>query len=132
VIAPRVCAGLLAGGFIAIVAASALAHHSAAMFEEKKTITVEGVVKEFQYTNPHSWLLVDVKDKNGKVTTWGFEAEGPSTLQRAGIRPSEFPIGTKLTITGRPMKDGRPAAIWESAVRADGKKFNPREGFAVR
>ena len=50
------------------------------MFDEKKTITVEGVVKEFQFTNPHSWLLVDVTDKNGKVTTWGFEAEGPSTL----------------------------------------------------
>ena len=119
-------------GVLASGSARGLAHHSAAMFDEKKTITVEGEVKEFQLTNPHSWLLVDVKDKNGKVTTWGFEAEGPSTLQRAGIRPSEFPVGTKLTITGRPMKDGRPAAIWEYAVRADGKKYNPREGFAVR
>ena len=119
-------------GVLASGSARGLAHHSAAMFDEKKTITVEGEVKEFQFTNPHSWLLVDVKDKNGKVTTWGFEAEGPSTLQRAGIRPSEFPVGTKLTITGRPMKDGRPAAIWEYAVRADGKKYNPREGFAVR
>jgi hypothetical protein len=119
---------------VALVAAgsAAMAHHSATMFEEKKTITVEGVVKEFQYTNPHSWLLVDVTDKDGKVTTWGFEAEGPSTLQRAGIRPSEFRVGTRLTITGRPMKDGRPAAIWETAVRADGKKFDPREGFRVR
>ena len=124
--------GLLIGAALTIVSVPALAHHSAAMFEEKKTITVEGVVKEFQFTNPHSWLLVDVTDKSGKVTTWGFEAEGPSTLQRAGIRPSEFPVGTKLTITGRPMKDGRPAAIWESAVRADGKKYNPREGFAVK
>ncbi len=128
----RGCVGLLLGTSLAIVSAPALAHHSAAMFEEKRTITVEGVVKEFQFTNPHSWLLVDVTDKSGKVTTWGFEAEGPSTLQRAGIRPSEFPVGTKLTITGRPMKDGRPAAIWESAVRADGKKYNPREGFAVK
>ena len=58
------------------------AHHSATMFEQTKTITVEGVVKEFQYSNPHSWLLVDVKDKTGKVTTWGFEAEGPSTMLR--------------------------------------------------
>ena len=128
----RGCVGLVLGASLAIVSAPALAHHSAAMFEEKKTITVEGVVREFQFTNPHSWLLVDVTDKSGKVTTWGFEAEGPSTLQRAGIRPSEFPVGTKLTITGRPMKDGRPAAIWESAVRADGKKYNPREGFAVK
>ncbi len=131
-ITPRGCVGLLMGSMLTVVSMPALAHHSAAMFEEKKTITVEGVVREFQFTNPHSWLLVDVTDKSGKVTTWGFEAEGPSTLQRAGIRPSEFPVGTKLTITGRPMKDGRPAAIWESAVRADGKKYNPREGFAVK
>lgn len=123
---------MLAGVGLIVAAAPAMAHHSAAMFEEKKTITVEGVVKEFQFTNPHSWLLVDVTDKDGKVTTWGFEAEGPSTLQRAGIRPSEFPAGTRLTITGRPMKDGRPAAIWESAIRADGKKYDPREGFRVK
>jgi len=112
--------------------APAAAHHSAAMFDEKKTVTVEGEVKEFQLTNPHSWLLVDVKDKSGKVTTWGFEAEGPSTLARAGIKPSDLRPGTKLKITGNPMKDGRPAAIWVSAVRADGKAFNPRAGFAVR
>ena len=130
--ASRAWTGVLAVGLLVLMSAPVWAHHSAAMFEEKKTITVEGVVKEFQYTNPHSWLLVDVKDKSGKVTTWGFEAEGPSTLQRAGIRPSELPVGTKLTITGRPMKDGRPAAIWEYAVRADGKKLNPREGFAVK
>ena len=113
-------------------ASTAWAHHSATMFEQTKTITVEGVVKEFQWTNPHSWLLVDVTDSSGKVTTWGFEAEGPSTLQRAGIRPSEFKAGTRVTMTGRPMKDGRPAAIWVLAVRADGKKFDPREGFQVK
>src|SRR5918993_1906260 len=123
--ARTVCVGLLAAAVVMLTTTAAAGHHSAAMFEEKKTVTVEGVVKEFQYTNPHSWLLVDVKDKSGKITTWGFEAEGPSTLQRAGIRPSELPVGTKLTITGRPMKDGRPAAIWEFAVRGDGKKLNP-------
>ena len=119
-------------GVLAVIPARALAHHSAAMFDEKKTITVEGEVKEFQFTNPLSWLLVDVKDKDGKVTTWGFEAEGPSTLARAGIRPSDFKAGTRLKITGNPMKDGRPAAIWVSAVRADGKAFNPRAGFVVK
>ena len=69
--------GVTALAAAAIVAGSAalLAHHSATMFEEKRTITVEGVVKEFQYTNPHSWLLIDVKEKDGKTTTWGFEAE---------------------------------------------------------
>ena len=109
-----------------------LAHHSGAMFEKEKTITVEGVVKRFEYTNPHSWLQVDVKNQDGSVTTWGFEAEGPSTLQRAGIRPSDFMPGTKLKITGHPMKDGSPAAAWVEAIRADGKRFDPREGFKVK
>ena len=101
------------------------AHHSAVMFDDVKEVTVEGVVKEFQYTNPHSWLLVDVTDKDGKVTTWGFEAEGPTTLMRNKVRPSDLKAGTKLTITGHPMKDGRPAALWIKAVRADGVVLNP-------
>jgi hypothetical protein len=101
------------------------AHHSAVMFEEQKEVTLEGVVKEFQYTNPHSWLLVDVTNKDGSVTTWGFEAEGPNTLLRNGVRPKDFSFGTKLTITGHPMKDGRPAALWLKAVRADGAEFYP-------
>jgi hypothetical protein len=121
--------GLVALGAIGT---SLHAHYSAAMFDEKKTITVEGVVKEFQLTNPHSWLLVNVADKSGKIVTWGFEAEGPSTLLRAGIRPSDFKPGTKLKISGHPMKDGRTAAIWVDAERADGRKFDPRAGFAVK
>ena len=65
------------------------AHHSAVMFDDQKEVTVEGTVKEFQYTNPHSWLLVDVTNKDGSVTTWGFEAEGPSdaAAQRRSSRP---------------------------------------------
>ena len=123
---------LLSVGVGTLMAVPGLAHHSGAMFEKEKTITVEGVVKEFQYSNPHSWLLVDVKGKDGKVTTWGFEAEGPSTLHRAGIRPSDLSPGTRLKITGRPMKDGSPAAAWVDAVRADGKRFEPGKGFQVK
>ena len=110
-----------------------MAHHSGAMFEDKKEVTLTGVVKEFQFTNPHSWLLVDVKGPNGKVTTWGFEAEGPSSMIRAGIRLKDFAPGTPVTITGRPMKDGRPAALWVKATRtSDNKVFVPARGFAVR
>ena len=129
----EVVAGMvITAGILLLGAPRLAAHHSAAMFDDKKTVTVEGVVKEFQLTNPHSWLLVDVTDKSGKVVTWGFEAEGPSTLRRAGIKPSDLRPGTKLSITGNPMKDGRPAAIWVNAVRADGLKFDPRAGFATK
>lgn len=110
-----------------------MAHHSAVMFEPEKEITLEGVVKEFQYTNPHSWLLVDVTNEDGTVTTWGFEAEGPSTLMRSGIRKSDFSPGTEIIITGRPLRDGRPAAAWVRAVRKkDGKEFDPRSGFRIK
>ena len=118
----------LAAVLLAVIftATVAFAHHSATMFEDSKTITVEGVVKEFQYTNPHSWLLVDVTVTDGKVVTWGFEAEGPTTLMMMQVRRSDFAPGTKLTISGHPMKDGRPAASWVKAIRADGKEFFPR------
>ena len=111
---------------------TAVAHHSATMFEPVKTVTLTGVVKEFQYTNPHSWLIIDVTGTNGTVTAWGFEAEGPSSLLRAGIRKSDFVPGTKLTITGHPMRDGRSAATWIKATRADGKVFDPHLGEVVK
>ena len=114
-------------------AVPALAHHSGTMFDDKKEVTLTGVVKEFQYSNPHSWLLVDVKGEDGKVTTWGFEAEGPSSLTRAGIRLKDFMPGTVITITGHPMKDGRPAATWMKATReSDKKEFVPGAGFVIR
>jgi Family of unknown function (DUF6152) len=119
-------------GATVLVAAPSFAHHSAVMFDEQKEVTLTGTVKEFQYTNPHSWLLVDVKNDDGSVTTWGFEAEGPSTLMRAGIRKSDFSPGTEITITGHPMRDGRPAATWMKAKRGDGKEFNPAAGFAIK
>ena len=125
----RMILGLCAA---ALMAAPALAHHSGTMFDDTKTVTLEGVVKEFQYTNPHSWLLVDVTGADGKVTTWGFEAEGPTTLMMMKVRKGDLTPGTTLTITGHPMRDGRPAAAWIKAVRGDGKEFDPRAGFRVQ
>jgi hypothetical protein len=115
-----------------LTSGSLYAHHSTAMFDDKQQVTLTGTIKEFQFTNPHSWLLIDVTAEDGTVTTWGFEAEGPTTLMRSGIRKSSLPVGTKITITGNPMKDGRPAAAWIDATLEDGTKLNPRAGFAAR
>lgn len=104
----------------------ALAHHSAAMFDHDKKVTLQGTVKEFQYTNPHSWLQVLVTGADGKTTEWGFEAEGPSTLLRAGIKAKSFVPGDKVTIVANPMKDGRPAGALITATKADGTVFSPR------
>jgi hypothetical protein len=113
---------------ILLTAAAAAAHHSGAMFEDKKTVTLEGVVKEFQYTNPHSWLVVNVPDASGKVTEWSFEAEGPSTLLRAGIKKSSLQPGEKVTVKGHPLKDGRPGAGLINVTKADGTVLSPRPG----
>jgi hypothetical protein len=102
------------------------AHHGGSMFEPQKEIMVTGVVKEFQYTNPHAWLLVDVMNKDGSVTTWGFESEGPGVLMRNGIHKGDFTPGTKVTVTGHPMKNGQTAASWIKTVRGDGVVFDPR------
>ena len=127
---PRSLVAALA--FVALTA-PASAHHSGAMFDDKKEVTLTGVVKEFQYTNPHSWLIVDVKSNDGSVTTWGFEAEGPTTLLRAGIRKSDLLPGMEVRITGHPMRDGRPAATFVKAIRlSDNKEFVPAAGFAVK
>lgn len=116
----------VAAGVVAGWGAAADAHHSGAMFDPEKTITLEGVVKEFQYTNPHSWLWITVTNADSTTTDWGFEAEGPSTLFRNGIKKSDLAPGDKVTVTGRPMRDGRPAAAWLRAVKEDGRVLVPR------
>ncbi len=94
---------------LSVVCASALAqvafaHHSAAMFDHSRTVTYTGTVKQFQYTNPHSWLQVMVVGSDGASVEWGFEAEGPSTLKQAGIDAKTFQPGEKLTIVANPMR----------------------------
>jgi hypothetical protein len=116
----------IALGLSGAVALPALAHHSGAMFDHEKKITLSGTVKEFQYTNPHSWLQVMVTGADGKTTEWGFEAEGPSTLLRAGIKAKSFVPGEKVTVVGNPMKDGRPAGSLISVTKPDGSVFSPR------
>jgi hypothetical protein len=117
---------VLVAAAMAVLATPAFAHHSGAMFDPTKTITLEGTVKEFQYTNPHSWLEVMVTGPDGKSVEWGFEAEGPSTLLRAGIKAKSFVPGEKITVVGHPMRDGRPAGSLMSVTKADGTVLSPR------
>ena len=106
----------------------ATAHHSAAMFDHAKTVTLHGTVKNFQFTNPHSWLMVIITGADGKPVEWGFEAEGPSTLLHAGILPKSFRPGDKVTISANPMRDGRPAGALLSVTMADGSVYSTRPG----
>jgi Family of unknown function (DUF6152) len=118
---PKLCVA-----FVLKAPVSALAHHAAAMFETEKTVTVTGTVEEFAYLNPHARLYVVVSDDNGEETLWGFEAEGPSALMRAGIKNNALQPGDLVTVTARPLGDGRPAGALVSVTKADGAVLRPR------
>ena len=105
---------------LALGAAPALAHHSFAMFDRSKEISISGTVKDFQYTNPHSWVIVTVAGADGQATDWGFESEGPSTLLQNGVKRSSIQPGEKVTATAYPMRDGRPAGSLISITKSDG------------
>jgi Family of unknown function (DUF6152) len=107
-------------GVAFIVAPVAFAHHSFAMFDQTKTVTIEGTVKELQLVNPHSWLQILVTDSSGKVTEWSFEAGGPQSLYRQGFKKSSVRPGDKISVEMHPLRDGRPGGSLVGATLADG------------
>ena len=116
----KMWAALLSAGITVIGTVHLSAHHSAIAYDRNADVELTGTVREFQYTNPHSWLYVQVVDKAGQTVDWGFEAEGPSSLLRAGIKVSLLKPGEKVTVKGHPLKDGRPAALLVSVTKDDG------------
>lgn len=103
-----------------ILAAPALAHHSFAMFDADKTVELEGTVKEFQWTNPHSWLQVVVVDEVGAEIEWSLELGSPGSLARNGWRPRTLNSGDKITFSMHPLKDGSAGGQFLTATLPDG------------
>ena len=89
-------------------AGAVYAHHSYAMFDESAKLTLEGVVTEFQWTNPHSWLQVMVDSEGGEAVEWSLEMGSPGGLARNGWRPRTVVPGDAVTVTLHPLKDGSP------------------------
>lgn len=111
---------LLVGWAIVSGAQAVAAHHAGTMFSDEVK-EISGVVKEFQFTNPHAWIQVMVETKPGApVQEWSVEWGSPNQLGRRGIRPSTFKPGTKLVMRVHPMRDGSPAAGFVGAKFADG------------
>jgi len=103
------------------IAAPASAHHSGAMFDSSKQVTLEGTVKEFQFTNPHSWIQLNVKEPSGKVVEWSLETGGVSSLYKRGVRKNSLKPGDKVTVVANPLKNGNPGGSVRTVVAADGK-----------
>jgi uncharacterized protein DUF6152 len=99
----------------------AVAHHSFAMFDANKRITIEGSVKEFHWTNPHSWIFVMVPDAKGQPEEWAIELGSPSGLMRQGWEPKTLTPGMKVKVLIRPLKDGKVGGQFLSVTLPDGK-----------
>jgi hypothetical protein len=113
-------AALTAG--VWLMATAALAHHSyTAEFDVEKPVKMTGVLTRLEWTNPHIWLYLDVKDDAGKVTNWGFSASPPGMLTRRGITKNSLKLGEVLTISGHRAKDGSNNASGNVVVFADGR-----------
>ena len=113
-------AGWLAACALAACAQPITAHHAGTMFSDSVK-EISGTVKEFQFTNPHSWIQVMVETKPGEPPQeWSVEWGSPNQLGRNGIRPSTFKPGAQVTLRMRPMRDGSPAGGFVGAKFADG------------
>ena len=102
---------------------SVLAHHSTAYFDSETIIELEGVVKEFQWTNPHTWIQLNVINEQGEVVEWSIEGGSPGTLSRNGWSVRSFKPGDTVTIKARPMLNGSPGGAFVGATLADGSKL---------
>jgi hypothetical protein len=108
------------------------AHHSFAAFDRKKEVTVTGVVKEVQWSNPHTWIQVTVTDAKGKQTEWGFECGSPNMMSRTGWTRTTLKSGDTVTIVANPLKDGRPNAALVRVTLPDGRTLGPGDAPAPR
>jgi hypothetical protein len=102
------------------IAAPAVAHHSFAAFDLTMQKTVAGSVKQVDWTNPHTWIWVNVTNKEGGVDAWGFEGMSPNYLNRRGWTKKTLQPGDQVTVTFRPLKDGSHGGMFASAKRPDG------------
>ena len=102
----------------------AVAHHAfAAEFDVNKPVKVNGTITKIEFTNPHAWLYVDVKEPNGTVTNWRFELGAPNALIRLGWKTDTVKAGTEVEITGFRAKAGGPVGNGRSIKLGDGREL---------
>jgi hypothetical protein len=131
----RTAITVLAGGLMVLAAGvPGWAHHSfSASYDTTQSVEVHGVITQVLLRNPHSWFMLNVKDENGKVEEWAFEAGTPSGMLRNGYKPNVIKAGTEVTIKGYRARDAsqKRGMLRQLITTADGQvygMFGPQEG----
>jgi hypothetical protein len=116
-----VAALCVAIGLVALASGTvANAHHSFAMFDQSQQVTLKGTVREFQWTNPHAWIHLDVPDATGVKDTWQVELNSPNNLKRQGWKSTSIKPGDQVTLVLNPLKDGSKGGLFVSITLPDG------------
>jgi Family of unknown function (DUF6152) len=106
-------AAVIAGGAVS-------AHHSTAMFDMQKSVTLDGTIKEFQWTNPHTWIVFEVPNGSGGTDEYGIEGMSPNYLARTGWDKHTLSSGDKVQLVIHPLRDGRKGGFDVSVKKPDG------------
>ena len=106
-----------------LIVSTAFAHHSPIVFDRTKQVTITGTVTEFRWGNPHSWIHIDVTDKDGKVGNWGIEMDPASHLAREGWKSTTLKPGDKVSVTVFPLRNDEKGGQYISVTLPDGTKL---------
>ncbi len=107
----------------------AFAHHSFAMFDLSQQRFIEGEVSEWNYNNPHSWLIVQAPGPDGALTTWSFEGAAIVHAARQGVNGRSYTKGEKVRVVMSPLRDGRNAGALCFVLKEDGSFTRPNDGI---
>jgi hypothetical protein len=119
----RALVGMVVAVGLLALAVPLTAHHSfAAAYDDKKPINLQGKVTKVELVNPHSWIWLDVKGKDGTVTNWGIEGGPPINLFRNGFTKASLPIGTEIKLFGYQAKSGESRGVGVFVEYLDGRK----------
>ena len=123
----RQLAAFVASGAFIASSGTPMAHHSFAMFDQEHPIELVGTVQEFKYTNPHSYLLLEVKGPDGNTTVWNLEGRAPSMLSRDGWTSTTLKPGDEIILMVNPLRSGAPGGSWNTSIPKfkDGRSITP-------
>jgi hypothetical protein len=116
--------GLLAVAIVLGIGSPAFSHHSHAMFDHTKDVTVTGTVTQWLLRNPHAFLYIDIKNEKGETVNYSIEMSNIPNMITRGINQSTFHVGDKVTATVHPLKDGRSGGNYVTILAADGKLYD--------